>query len=284
MIEMRLIKILILIYFTAILNSCDSDGLRDTSFADFSKAPTNVGVMTKVSTDFSGSVQIIPYADGAEFFLVDLGDGSAIQEISTGNEINHIYETGQYEIKVVAFSTNDIGSNEISDSFFVLSTCQTETEQNIDGNTGALNISVVNIFKNTFTPIGGLTTRATNNPALSLSNISCNVQEVVRTSGCTAFASLLTSFSSPFSISEESDTFSLDVYGEQTVNVNVLFVGPDIFDITQSTTISGEWQRLSYDLSAHHGSSISRILIYFDKGEICDDSVYYFDNIQLLAE
>ena len=110
MIEMRLIKILILIYFTAILNSCDSDGLRDTSFADFSKAPTNVGVMTKVSTDFSGSVQIIPYADGAEFFLVDLGDGSAIQEISTGNEINHIYETGQYEIKVVAFSTNDIES------------------------------------------------------------------------------------------------------------------------------------------------------------------------------
>ena len=134
MIEMRLIKTLILIYVTAILNSCDSDGLRDTSFADFSKAPTNVGVMTKVSTDFSGSVQIIPYADGAEFFLVDLGDGSAIQEISTGNEINHIYETGQYEIKVVAFSTNDIGSNEISDSFFVLSTCQTETEQNIISN------------------------------------------------------------------------------------------------------------------------------------------------------
>ena len=284
MIDMRLIKILILICVTATLNSCDSDGLRDTSFADFAKAPTNVGIMTKVSKDFSGNVQITPYADGAEFFLVDLGDGSAIQAISTGLEINHIYETGQYEIKVVAFSTNDIGSNEVSDSFFVLSTCQTETEQNIDGNTGPLNISVVNIFQNTFTSIGGLTTRATNNPALSLSNISCNVQEVVRTSGCTAFAGLLKAFSSPFSISEESDTFTLDVYGEQTVNVNILFVGPEIFDITQSTTKYGEWQKLTYDLSAYHGGSISRILIYFEKGEICDDSVYYFDNIQLLAE
>ena len=281
---MRLIKILILTCVTVTFYSCDSEGLRDTSFADFQQAPKNIGVMINVSTDFSGNVQITPYADGAEFFLVDLGDGSTIQEISAGLEINHIYETGQYEIKVVAFSNTDVSSNEISDSFFVLSTCQTETEQNIDGNAGALNISIVNRFQNNFTSIGGLTTRATNNPALSLSNISCNVQEVVRASGCTAFAGLLKAFSSPFPITEDSDIFTLDVYGEQTVNVNVLFVGPDIFDITQSTTNSGEWQKLTYDLSAYHGGSISRILIYFDKGETCDDSVYYFDNIQLLAE
>lgn len=66
---MRLLKILILTCFTATLNSCESDGLRDTSFADFQKAPNNIGVMINVSTDFSGSVQITPYADGAEFFL-----------------------------------------------------------------------------------------------------------------------------------------------------------------------------------------------------------------------
>ena len=107
---------------------------------------------------------------------------------------------------------------------------------------------------------------------------------MVRTNGCTAFAGLLKAFSSPFPITEDSDIFTLDVYGEQTVNVNILFVGPDIFDITQSTTNSEEWQKLTYDLSAYHGGSISRILIYFDKGETCDDSVYYFDNIQLLAD
>ena len=282
--DMRLIKILILICVTAILNSCDSDGLRDTSFADFQKAPTNVGVMTKVATDFSGTVQITPYADGAASFLVDLGDGSEVQEISAGLEINHTYETGQYEVKVVAFSTTNVSSIEITDSFFVLSTCQTETEENIDGNAGPLNISVVNRFQNNFTPIGGLTTSSTSNPSLSLSNISCNVQEVVRASGCSAFAGLIKLFSSPFSISEDSDTFSLDVYGEQTVDVNILFVGADIFNITQSTTSSGEWQKLTYDLSAYHGGSISRILIYFDKAQTCDDSIYYFDNIQLLAE
>ena len=76
----------------------------------------------------------------------------------------------------------------------------------------------------------------------------------------------------------------MDLYGEKTVDVNILFVGSKIFNITQSVTKTGAWEKLSFDLSPHHGETISRLLIYFDKGEACDDSIYYFDNIQLLAE
>ena len=281
---MRLLKILTLLCVTVIFNSCESENLRDTSFADFQEAPTNVSVHIKVPTDLSGNVTIAPYGDGVDSFEVDLGDGSEVQEISAGTVINHVYETGDYEVTVVATSITGLSSAEITNSFFVLSSCIAETEENADGAAGPLNITILDKYKSTFTPIGGLTTAPVANPSLTLSNTSCTVQEVVRVDGCTAFAGLLKLFSAPFAISEDADTFTMDLYGEQTVDVNILFVGSQIFNITQSVTKTGAREKLSFDLSPYHGDTISRILIYFDKGEACDDSIYYFDNIQLLAE
>ena len=281
---MRLLKILTLLCVTVIFNSCESENLRDTSFADFQEAPTNVSVNIKVSTDLSGNVTIAPYANGVDSFEVDLGDGSEVQEISAGTVINHVYETGDYEVKVVATSITGLSSAEITNSFFVLSSCIAETEENADGTAGPLNITILNNYKSTFTAIGGFTTAPVGTPLLTLSNTSCTVQEVVRVDGCTSFAGLLKLFSAPFAISEDADTFVMDLYGEKTVDVNILFVGSKILNITQSVTKTGAWEKLSFDLSPHHGETISRLLIYFDKGEACDDSIYYFDNIQLLAE
>ncbi len=281
---MRRIKIVTLLCIAATFSACDSEQLRDTSFADFQQAPTNVSVLTSVSLDLSGNVSIAPYGDGASSFEVDLGDGSEVQEISAGTVINHVYDTGDYEVKIVARSASGVRAAEITDSFFVLSSCIVETEENMDASAGPLHITFLDKYAKTFSAIGGLTTKTVSNPALSLSNTSCNVQEVVRVSGCTAFAGLLKLFATPFSITADSDTFTIDLYGEQTVDVNILFVGSQVFNITQSTTKSAAWEKLTFDLSAYHGGTITRILIYFDKGETCDDSVYYFDNIQLVAE
>lgn len=68
---MRLLKILTLLCVTVIFNSCESENLRDTSFADFQEAPTNVSVHIKVPTDLSGNVTIAPYGDGVDSFEVD---------------------------------------------------------------------------------------------------------------------------------------------------------------------------------------------------------------------
>jgi hypothetical protein len=282
---MKLNNILFIIFANTIFVSCEPENLRDTSFATFDDHPLNVSVYTDVSTDNSGIVQIAPYADGASYFQVNLGDGSEVQIIPTGTVINHVYDTGTYEIKVIAESINGSNSNEISKSFFVLSKCVEETEENIDSSLGALNITILDKLKSKFNPLGGYTSRPAVNPLHNLSNISCTVQQVVRVEGCSSFAGLLKLFDVPFNISEDSDLFTIDVYGvESTVELNILFAGSEVFNITKSLTKAGEWQKLTFDLSAYHGNTLSRILLYFDKGEACDNSVYYFDNIQLLDE
>ena len=50
--------------------------------------------------------------------------------------------------------------------------------------------------------------------------------------------------------------------------------------INQEMTKVGEWEELTFDFSAHSDKTFKSVIVYFDRDQACDDSVYYFDNLK----
>ena len=73
------------------------------SFLDNIPAPTNVSAVFSITQDNTGVVTINPIAQGATFFDIYFGDGTADPErINQGNGIKHTYAEGTYQVKIVA--------------------------------------------------------------------------------------------------------------------------------------------------------------------------------------
>lgn len=259
-----------------------SDDLRDTSFAETTISPTNVAVDTQVYTDNSGKVLITPSASGAVSFSVDKGDESPIETIDNGYSIENFYDTGEYTISVIAESLTGDKSSQVSTDIFVVSSCVEELDENIDSEEGDLLIENIDQYNSLFTSIGGISSTPFENPKVDLSNISCSVEQVTMNSGCSPFAGLLLPFPNDYTISETSNIFSINVlFTERSFDVSVYFIGSENYEIVQTTDKLNQWETLNFDLSQYEGETIKRILMYFDKGQACDDSVLYFDQIKL---
>ena len=68
---------------------------------------------------------------------------------------------------------------------------------------------------------------------------------------------------------------------EISVDVSVFFIGSQNYELQQTVKNFNQWETLNFDLSPYDGETLKRIILYFNKGEPCDDSVYYFDQIEL---
>ncbi len=270
--------------FVFLLIGCEkaSDDLRDTSFAETTISPTNVAVDTQVYTDNSGKVIITPSAIGAVSFTVDKGDESPISTVDNGYSIENFYDTGEYTISVIAESLTGDKSNQVSTDIFVVSTCVEELEENIDSEVGNLLIENIDQYNSLFTSIGGISSTPVENPKADLTNISCLVEQVTMNSGCSTFAGLLLTFPNNYTISETSNIFSMNVFfTDRSFDVSVFFIGSENYEIVQTSDKLNQWETLNFDLSPYNGETLKRVILYFDKGEPCDDSVLYFDQIKL---
>jgi len=86
--------------------ACEEE-LRDTSFADAITAPTNVAAAYDITQDNTGLVTITPSADGASSFEIYFGDNTADPAVlSQGDNVQHVYAEGSYEVRIVASSIN----------------------------------------------------------------------------------------------------------------------------------------------------------------------------------
>ena len=82
--------------------ACDED-LRDLSFVDTIAPPSNVAAAYDITQDNTGLVTITPSADGAVSFEIYFGDATTEPaNISAGENVQHTYAEGTYEVKVVA--------------------------------------------------------------------------------------------------------------------------------------------------------------------------------------
>ena len=271
----------ITIAFSLIGCEISEEEIRDTTFADISIVPSTIVIDTQISTDNSGRVIITPSADGASLFYVDKGDESPIDEINIGGSVENFYETGDYTITVTAESATGEQLT-LTKDIFVLSTCMDDESDNINSGGGSLLIDIKDKFNSLFTNLGGISSSPETNPKHDLNNTSCTVERVSMNSGCSSFAGLLITFPNDYQISESSNLFSMSVFSlEKNVDVSVFFIGSQNYELQQTVENLNQWETLNFDLSPYNGETLKRVILYFDKGEPCDDSVYYFDQIEL---
>jgi hypothetical protein len=271
----------ITIAFSLIGCEISEEEIRDTTFADISIVPSTIVIDTQISTDNSGRVIITPSADGASLFYVDKGDESPIDEINIGGSVENFYETGDYTITVTAESATGEQLT-LTKDIFVLSTCIDDESDNINSGAGSLLIDIKDIFNSLFTNLGGISSSPETNPKQDLNNTTCTVERVSMNSGCSSFAGLLITFPNDYQISESSNLFSMSVFSlEKNVDVSVFFIGSQNYELQQTVENLNQWETLNFDLSPYNGETLKRVILYFDKGEPCDDSVYYFDQIEL---
>jgi hypothetical protein len=271
----------ITIAFSLIGCEISEEEIRDTTFADISIVPSTIVIDTQISTDNSGRVIITPSADGASLFYIDKGDESPIDEINIGGSVENFYETGDYTITVTAESATGEQLT-LTKDIFVLSTCIDDESDNINSEAGSLLIDIKDIFNSLFTNLGGISSSPETNPKQDLNNTTCTVERVSMNSGCSSFAGLLITFPNDYQISESSNLFSMSVFSlEKNVDVSVFFIGSQNYELQQTVENLNQWETLNFDLSPYNGETLKRVILYFDKGEPCDDSVYYFDQIEL---
>lgn len=271
----------ITIAFSLIGCEISEDEIRDTAFADISIVPSTIVIDTQISTDNSGRVIITPSAAGTSLFYVDKGDESPIDEINIGGSVENFYDTGDYTITVTAESATGEQLT-LTKDIFVLSTCMDDESDNINSGEGSLLIDIKDKFNSLFTNLGGISSSPETNPKHDLNNTSCTVERVSMNSGCSSFAGLLITFPNDYQISESSNLFSMSVFSlEKNVDVSVFFIGSQNYELQQTVENLNQWETLNFDLSPYNGETLKRVILYFDKGEPCDDSVYYFDQIEL---
>ena len=94
----KITKVFIIIVMVFACNEEDN-----LSFLDTIPAPSNVSAVFNITQDNTGLVTIFPTAEGATSFDVYFGDTTTDPEnIKQGNNLEHIYAEGSYEVKVVA--------------------------------------------------------------------------------------------------------------------------------------------------------------------------------------
>jgi hypothetical protein len=90
-----------------LIAACTDSDLRDLSFLDRMSAPSNLEMVYNITQDNTGAVTISPNADGASTFDVFFGDSTPEpMRIPQGENANHVYAEGQYDVKVIAYNTN----------------------------------------------------------------------------------------------------------------------------------------------------------------------------------
>ena len=89
--------------FILCFTGCEDEDNFD--YLDRVELPSNISALFEVAQDNSGLVTITPNADGASIFKFYFGDGTTEPvELKSGENIQHTYQEGTYDVKVEAFN------------------------------------------------------------------------------------------------------------------------------------------------------------------------------------
>ena len=96
-------KVTIIFLLTFFVSCEDTDELQNVQISQ----PENISVDFDITQDNSGLVTITPSGNNVTEFTVNFGDGSDISEpIQTGNNLEHVYEEGNYNVEITGFNLN----------------------------------------------------------------------------------------------------------------------------------------------------------------------------------
>ncbi|MBA6314440.1 hypothetical protein [Cellulophaga baltica] len=108
---MKIIKNLVICFLSMITITACTDDEVSYAFKDVS-APSNVAAVFDISNDDTGTVTLTPTAEGVTSFQVYFGDleDETPTDVAPGEAASHVYEEGDYIIRIVALSASGLTS------------------------------------------------------------------------------------------------------------------------------------------------------------------------------
>ena len=240
-------------------------------------APENLSVTINNVPGNAFDITVSASADLAasfEVFFGDQGDDEAPTPLQIGETLTYTYSSvGEYTVTVVALS-GGAATTEYSEVVTIVNPLLMP----IDFEDPTLNYS--------FVDFGNAQSTVIPNPDASGINTSSTVGQSLKFNGAEVWAGSFLTIDEPVDFSSLNN-IAVDVWTSDVGEVVKLKLensaNPDInTEVDMTTSINQGWETLIYDFSASDLSQdYDRIVIFFDFGNVGDDTYYYFDNIRL---
>ncbi|WP_051605795.1 PKD domain-containing protein [Polaribacter sp. Hel_I_88] len=228
------------------------------------------------------TITFINISENATSYVWDFGDGT------TSTLINPVktYVNGSYTITLTA--KNDSGETSVFQDSIIIDGCVDETSENINPANGNLNWTFLNANGDAaFGAFGNIGGNIVTNPTLDAVNSSCNVFAYTRSTGCADFAGAGTLLKVPLNFATATNkVFKIKVLAATELTDVTLRLEfqpfPNVNPFQErvaSITEIGKWQELTFDFSNVNTGTYQNMIIYFNRGAVCNGNVYYFDDI-----
>ena len=238
------------------------------------RAPENLVVTIVYDTDDNFKISVSATADYATLFHVYFGD--VINEIPTPlmleETIDHIYPAvGDYELTVIALS-GGASTTEATEIVSIVNPLLLP----IDFEDPTLDY--------TFVDFGNVVSTVVANPYATANNSSSMVGQSFKPVGAETWGGSFLEVDEPIDFSSLQN-ISVNAWSPVAgIVVKLKLENADAsitheLDITN--TVANEWEELVYDFSAAPAADYMRIVLFFDFGNVGNDTTYFFDDIKL---
>jgi putative transposon-encoded protein len=242
------------------------------------KAPENLLVKIEKNTVNPKIVTVSATADFATVFSVYFGDveNEVPVNVLPDEVASHTYvNAGDYQIRVVAKGA---------------ATATTEYKETVTISNASDPVNLPVNFESfvvnyAFTDFGNVASLVLDNPDKSGINTSARVAQSVKNTGAETWAGTFLTLENPIDFSTMK-SFKVKVWSPKKgavvkLKVENLTDGAIGFEIDAKTTVSSQWEELTFDFSAIDMSKqYQKVVIFFDFGNAGDGSTYYFDDIK----
>jgi len=245
------------------------------------KAPENLNVTITQDVSNPFLVSVSASADFATIMDIYFGDVENEEPVHAlpDSVVTHLYDSpGEYYLKVIAKSAGTATTTEIDT--VVISEASGPVNLPIDFESLTVNYA--------FTDFGGVTSAVIDNPDASGINTSDKVAESFKSDGAETWGGTYLTLENPMDFSV-NNIFKVKVWSPKTdaivkLKVENLTNGDISYEVDQNTTVSNEWEELTYDFSAISlTEEYQKVVIFFDFDNPGDGSTYYFDDIRLTS-
>ncbi len=137
-----------------------------------------------------------------------------------------------------------------------------------------------------FTSFGGAGTEVISNPDMSGINMSTNVAKLTKSAGAEVWAGAFFEVPTALDFNNFSKISVKTWSPKQGAVVKLKLENADAsitHEIDINTTVANEWEELIYDFSGAPTADYVKVVLFFDFGNVGDDSEYYYDDINLVS-
>ncbi len=105
---MKNINLFLSFFFILFAFSCSDNEDGSTDFINDASGPANLSALFTITQDNTGLVTITPNGEGANSFFIIFGDGTTPATVLPGQNVQHTYAEGVYDVKIQATSLNGL--------------------------------------------------------------------------------------------------------------------------------------------------------------------------------